>query len=222
MAERQTRTAQTRVPARACRFNSCQGYETTEHREGWLSGKAPDCYSVVRASRPARVRIARPPHGSLAQLAEQSPLKRRVRGSSPLRPTKPLWSNGHDAGVRSRRRRFNSCRGYHARVAQWRERPAHTGEIPGSSPGTRTQIPTTPTKRLPPANRREPLFTQSAHHAGTSVHRWLPWRCVSWMQTQAPFCTALPHTSAALPVSTLSSTKLPSVSALNTNCSVSP
>jgi hypothetical protein len=70
---------------------------TFSWREGWPSGKAPDCYSVVRAACPARVRIARPPHGSLAQLAEQSPLKRRVRGSSPWRPTTRVWFSGENA-----------------------------------------------------------------------------------------------------------------------------
>src|SRR5437763_16885595 len=46
-------------------------------------------------------------------MVEPPTLNRQVRGSSPRRPTAlPLWSSGYDSGVRSRERRFDSCRGH--------------------------------------------------------------------------------------------------------------
>src|SRR5437763_4567358 len=76
-------------------------------------------------------------------MVEPPTLNRQVRGSSPRRPTAlPLWSSGYDSGVRSRERRFDSCRGHRSSQCANLSLRSH---LPGGdygAGGSHTVIPT--------------------------------------------------------------------------------
>lgn len=88
------------------------------------------------ASQDAEGRHARPP--SLHLEDWPSPVRHPSRkrwsarerraGSNPASSATPLWSNGNDTGVRSRRRRFDSCRGYVSSEVLVAARPTVTRE----------------------------------------------------------------------------------------------
>lgn len=91
---------------------------------------------MVRASRPARVRPARPPSPHLEDWP--SPVRHPSRkrwsarerraGSNPASSAALPWSNGNDTGVRSRGRRFDSCREYVSSEVLPAARPTVTRE----------------------------------------------------------------------------------------------